>query len=313
MRVDFSKVKMMSKERVAAARARAVSASVKKSSSVTYASSLNTLSKMLSHLRGVHGKQSEDVLTMTKDEWLSAVDAWIDQKVGHAPAVLAALKKHATKLGHVITWIDEADIRASNKGSKRLAAMNTLPCGTVDAAMLEDLKKLLKKLGLDEEFYAVVIAWGGKLRIGEMGEMLLGDESISGTKGLTCGFLKLHAWKAGDGDENPVAKPIPLYLVEVIRACGKRHFGAGKKIFGADIDGRLRRGLPVWAKTLKWTTACRWTGPHVFRHGGSGDQKQLVEALGAACMTIFAQQTPGTRRLYESSQLERVLKKRRLV
>ena len=259
---------------------------VKNTTNKTYESHLKTMEKILAQMRK---KRTADVLTITKDDLLELLVNLEEQGCGAGPGFVSALRKHALCLGAKIDHLQDPAVDAAAKAVWRSAKAAKKSCGTLTAEQFEQLKAYLKDRGDDELFYACVIAFRARLRIGEL--YLVTRKDMVVEDGFV--FIRLREWKQGkDGVAvNPDPKVVPSSLRAVIEACAARNFGSDGRLFGHDIDGRLRHALPEWAVALKWPDTLRWSGPHVFRHGGTQVLDQLAGKLGRVVLSIVAQQS----------------------
>jgi hypothetical protein len=251
---------------------------------------------------------------ITDREFIQILDTMKKQKIGCANEYAAALKNAAAQEGIEHEWLYRRDMKAMIKAVKKHAKKEKLPCGTVSEPMFEDLKKYLLSREKEEEFYAVVMGWVGKLRIGELG--VLDTEAARLEAGIT--WLALRMWKQGSEDINPEPKALPGYMIDVFKTIVTKKYGAPaivgpRFLFGKAIDARLRQVIKEAAGALKWDKRFRWTGPHVLRHGGSGDARdKLANRISDAVLSIVGQQSTGTFRYYATDGDERLMKKRRL-
>ena len=307
-RINLSAVKTGAE--IGSIRKKLIAKSIKESSASTYTSNLSSLFKFMSQLRGDKSLTMQKMMkTITKDEWIMFANVLMEQDIGFARGVHASLLKETVKAGITIQWIHDDDVKMVNKAVLRNAKSKKKPCGTVTSEMMDDLKELFRSQKDDELFYSSVMAWGARLRIGELGLM---NETDLDENDSACPLLQLHEWKQGPIDENPAKKPLPTYLVQVFKAIVKRKFGKNGRLFAPGIDTRLRKAIPAAAIKLKWSQDFCWAGPHVFRHGGSGELKKLSDRISSAVLSIFAQQTPSTFAAYATQGSDRLKKKRRL-
>lgn len=287
--------------------------SVKESTLKTYEAHIRTLCKLLAAIRGEDDSDSVDVLTMTHDEGLELLVEMEQQGVGNSAGLFAALKKRALSEDVKLPWVYDGDIAAGIKACARSAKMKRLPTGTLTEEQYDELITFLDEEEDNAELrYAVTVAYRARLRIGELGAILENgdlkhsDEECGGG-GESFSFLGLHQHKTGVGSENPTPKLVPNSLREVFKVC-RRRFAAQGKLFGPRVDLRMRAAIPQWAIALKWSKKLRWTGPHIFRHGGTLALQGLKSAIGDAVLSIFAQQSSGTQKKYAESAEKRASK-----
>ena len=299
----MAKIAKRSSASLLASKCHLLTKTVKCTSNKTYASHVKTMTTMLRKLRGI---RALDILTITKDEVLELLINLEEQGVGSGPQFLSALKKHALCSGKTIPHLSDPAVTAAAKAVKRSAKSLLKPCGTLSEIQFDELKSYLKSRGDDELFYAVVIAFRARLRIGELYLVALRD--IISEDGFV--FLRLRECKQNrDGsDINPDPKIVPSSLKSAMHACAARSFGKDGRLFGNDIDGRLRRSLPIWAKALHWPDTMRWTGPHVFRHGGTQVLDSLAQKVGRTVLSLVAQQSSGTFAFYARNAEQRTSK-----
>ena len=287
------------------ARRKLVAKSVKDSTSTTYKSAMASFTKLLTALRDK--TTPVDPLSLTKGELLLILDELHEQDVGCAGVFVSALKKMSASEGRPLPFLYDEETKAAVKAVKKNAKGKVLPCGTLDEAQIDALKAHLTNASLTEYFYAVVVAVRARLRIGELGNVKRSDLSTAG--GVA--FLRLHKWKQGDTDINPEPKIVPGSLSIVFDAIARRRFGSDGFLFSKGIDQRLRQNMPLWAKALSWDTRLRFSGPHVFRHSGTGLlHENLRDRIGDAVLQLFAKQSCTTLAHYSTSASERLGQKR---
>ncbi len=316
-RINFEAVRGRTVTELNSKRKEMVGHSVRRTSAKTYSSSLRSLSRTIAIIRGEEQGAEADVLTVTKDEMMSVLATLHDQKIGCGAAWRSALKKYVTQAGQKLDFLDDADIMASVKGVKRaaLAAPGRKPCGTLSLEQFEELKTLLRTKYSQELFYVVVVAFLARLRIGEIAHLKCADAVMEDGVCL----LTLRQWKQGpDGDQdeedeqvNPAPKVLSRDFFEVYQAVVDNRFGVDGYLFSKNVDAQLRNLMPIWADELKWNPLLRYTGPHVFRHGGTGALAAVRDRIADAVLAVLAQQTTGTFNMYAAP--ERARTKRRLV
>ena len=267
MPVDISSIVPMSVAEQADATSNLVRRSITDSSNATYVSARNTLAKMITKIRGLNEALVErDLLTATKIEMLEVFNILAEQKVGCGGTFLAALKKLAAQhsASQSMKWLYDADVQSSAKAVKRIAKEQKKPCGTLTVEQFDGLRTYLSSNDEMEEFYAVTVGFRGRLRIGELGPIEYPDLTEEG--GFS--FLILRENKIEQYDSEK--KLVPSSLRAVFDMCKQRWPNHPEnRLFGPNIDGRLRTKFPVWAVALGWSTALHWGGPHVLRHGGT--------------------------------------------
>lgn len=306
-RVKLTAIKKKSAVTLAAATGRLLQRTVKISTNATYASHINTMEKMLAQLRKV---KRADVLTITKAEMLELLVTLEEQGVGSGPSFLSALRKRGLCAGIDLTHLDDPAVDAAARAVRRVAKAASKPCGTLTPEQFDQLKEYLKTTDDTELYYACVIAYRARLRIGELYEIRKGD--LLTEAGVS--FLRLRAWKQGETDVNPEPKLVPASLRAAIAACAAYKFGDDGRLFSRGIDGRLRNMMPTWARKLEWPDALRYNGPHVFRHGGSQSLDGLASKVGRTVLAIVAQQSMSTFTSYArplASRLKRKTSERR--
>ena len=281
-----------------------VKRSVKETTQKTYGSTLKSFCDMVAALRGVPAKDVSP-LSATKMEFLSVCDALMKADMGTANMILAALKKESAKMSVPITWIRDEDVVATATAVQKSAARSRLPCGVLTEEHFSQLLDHLRDKKEDEMRQAVLIATLGRLRIGEL-------QSLQTTDFLPAGdvaFVFLRENKSGDEEVNKEPKLIPLALLQEIKASSR---AAAPHLFAKGVDKRLRDGMKVWSRELGWSSALRFSGPHVFRHTGSSIlRERLCERIGTEVLRIFAQQSVGVLAHYSLTAEERLAKKRR--
>ena len=302
-RVRVAKILKRTTKKLMESKTLLLSKKVKERSSATYSSHLRTMTRILARLRGT---RTADILTISKDELIELLVNLEEQGVASAPGFLSALKQHALEKSVSIPHLDDPAVIAGAKAVKRAAKQKSKPCGTITEQQFEELKTYLRDRQEDELLYAVVVAFRARLRIGELYGLRLDDVLLE--EGFV--FLRLRECKQNrDGsDINPDPKIVPASLRSAMKACAARGFGSEGRLFGADIDGRLRRGLPIWAAALNWSDSMRWSGPHIFRHGGTQVLDALAGSIGRVVLSIVSQQTTGTFAHYAKTAEQRAKK-----
>lgn len=279
-------------------------------SQVTYASCLRSFKTMIEKLRSLPSGASFPLLEVTKREFLSCCKHIKDNRMQTAGIILSALKKEAAKAGQRVPWYNDADVSASVKACKLAGIKGKKPCGVLTFEQFSQLVDFLESEGEWELRYAVIVAMNARLRIGELMGLTLADfipaENI--------GFVYLREAKQCDEDITPHPKLVPIELGIVLAKIATKKYGGAtsQKLFGYGIDDRLRHHMDDWAILLNWSSALRWSGPHVFRHTGTSILKEtLATRIGDAVLTIFAQQGEKTMKKYAESAVVRERKRAR--
>lgn len=314
-RVNFAAVRRRSVAQLNQSRKEMVGNSIRRNSGKTYASSVRSLTRVIAIIRGddtdtVNGSEIQ-LLSVTKDEMMAVLATLHEQKIACGGAWVAALKKELAKNGQSLDFLDDDDLKASVKGVKRAAAAapGRKPCGTLSVEQFEELKNLLRKKYPQELFYVVVIAFLARLRIGELAHLKHTDAVMVDDVCL----LTLRQWKQGDGGDqdevgeqiNPVPKVLNRDFYEVFQAVVDNRFGSNGYLFSKTVDKQLRDLMPQWASELGWADTFRYSGPHVFRHGGCQHINAIREKIADAVLSVFAQQTTPTFNMYSASEATR--------
>lgn len=301
-KIDLAKIKPISSEEQKAL----VGKSVTKESAATYDATLRTFGTMIAALRGTT-PSSVSILTVQKTEFLSCCDALLNQDLGTASMIVAALKKQAAREGTSLPWLNDPDVKASVTAVTKAAKKKKKPCGVLTEPQFQQLCTHLSETQQEEMLYAVQVATSARLRIGEL--MLLRHCDFFPSEEV--GFVYLRQQKQADEDITPEPKVIPLNLLELVK--NMKHKGKTDYLFAPGVDSRLRLGMDEWAQALHWSDALRWSGPHVLRHSGTHLLRQrLQQKIGDAVLQVFAQQSLQTMHFYQQGAEERLKKKRRL-